>query len=188
LKIKRFEENKAGIILRGIMRWGMIICSAAIVLILVETVISRYLFDEVIKGYDELLPIFAMWLYFLGAGYGTYEKSHIRADIVDIFVPEGIVKQALNVLADIIMLIVNVVFLLWAVEYVQWSIVNMPKSISLKIPLFIGQSSILVGFALMLFFNIRNFIHTICRFVAICRNGGKALAEPKAEEVTTSGS
>ncbi|MDY3868644.1 MAG: TRAP transporter small permease subunit, partial [Pyramidobacter sp.] len=44
-------------------------------------VIMRYIFKTPLVGIEELAAYVAFWLYFIGGTYGSYERSHISADM-----------------------------------------------------------------------------------------------------------
>ena len=60
----------------------MIIGSIASTGCMVYSVVLRYCFKQNFYGSDEVIMLFAFWLYFMGAVYGSYENSHIKADLL----------------------------------------------------------------------------------------------------------
>ncbi|WP_416387488.1 hypothetical protein [Chakrabartyella piscis] len=51
--------------------------------------------------------------------------------------------------------------MVWSVEYIIWSIQSGGKSVGLKIPLVYSQLPLLIGFILMLFYSVVDFIKLI---------------------------
>jgi TRAP-type C4-dicarboxylate transport system permease small subunit len=51
------------------------------------------------------------------------------------------------------MFVLCIIFSWWAVEMVGYSIREMPRTTGLRIPIFISQSSVLVGYLLMTFYS-----------------------------------
>src|SRR5699024_5984200 len=70
----------------------LIVCSLLLVIGLGATVVMRYILKIDLFGLEELLVIPAFWLYFIGASFGTYEKSHISAELVSVYVKNEKVK------------------------------------------------------------------------------------------------
>jgi TRAP-type C4-dicarboxylate transport system permease small subunit len=78
----------------GLMVWngllyfqkGFIIIAGCVVVVLIFIeVMLRYVFGSPLFGVEELVTLIAMWLYFLGASYGAYERSHIKAELVHLW-------------------------------------------------------------------------------------------------------
>ena len=105
------------------------------------------------RGYEEFLIAFAFWLYMFGTAHGSFENSHITADILSIVLKEGLAKDILDMIKYILTLAIGIMFLTWAVELVQWTIVMGTKTPTWRIPMTIPQSSILFGLACASFYN-----------------------------------
>lgn len=131
------------------MRAILITCNLAIMLIVVASFLSRYLFSFDLYGAEEFLLVAAFWLYFIGAAYGSYEKSHIEADFIQSMVGDNFVTRILGYLRDFIELGVLLVLTYWSWLLIEFGIERWPVTPGWKIPLLVPQSSILLGFALM---------------------------------------
>ncbi len=92
----------------------LIICNLAIMSIVVASFLSRYLFAVDFYGAEEFLLIFAFWLYFIGAAYGSYERSHIEADFISAWLGDTPVTRALSYVRDIIEIVVLIVLTYWS--------------------------------------------------------------------------
>lgn len=69
-----------------IERFVMVLASVAIVLTIVINVVCRYVFHITFNGYDEIVVILALWLYYVGGLYGSYEDCQIKADVLSIVI------------------------------------------------------------------------------------------------------
>lgn len=127
----------------------LIVCNLAIMLIVVASFLARYLFAFDLYGAEEFLLIAAFWLYFIGAAFGSYEKSHIEADFIQSMMGDTAFTRALGYLRDIIELAVLVVLTYWSWLFILFALERWPVSPGWKIPLVVPQSAILVGFVLM---------------------------------------
>jgi TRAP-type C4-dicarboxylate transport system permease small subunit len=67
----------------------------------------RYVLEGDLYGYEEVVKLLSFWLYFAGAAWGAYNRSHVSADLVQSFVPEGRVKRFLVFLKDLITVAVS---------------------------------------------------------------------------------
>ncbi|MDR3354955.1 MAG: TRAP transporter small permease subunit, partial [Synergistaceae bacterium] len=64
----------------------MVMTSVAIVILILVQVTLRYIFMLPLMGVEELACLFGFWLYFTGASNGARERSHIKADLLNVFV------------------------------------------------------------------------------------------------------
>ena len=130
----------------------MVVSSVAIVLLVVVQVSLRYFFRMPIFGVEELACLFGFWLYFTGASNGTRERSHIKADLLDVLIKN---KRALYIGKSVVTFITicfAAAFLQWAIHYFQWSIKSWERSPALGIPMVYAQASLFVNAFLMLFY------------------------------------
>ena len=62
----------------------MLVAGSIITLLVFVEVVLRYVLGSPLFGVEELICLIAMWLYFIGASYGAYERSHIKAELIHI--------------------------------------------------------------------------------------------------------
>lgn len=136
------------------MRAVLIICSAVSTGCILYAVFLRYILKSNFYGSDEIILLFAFWLYFIGAAYGSYENSHIKADLLNMYIKNMRYKDGMNLIAQSATVLVNCILLVWAFESLSWALEKMPLTTSLKIPLAIPRSAIFVGLLLMAFYHI----------------------------------
>jgi len=135
----------------------LITCNLAIMIIVVASFLARYLFSIDFYGAEEILLIFAFWLYFIGAAYGSYERSHIEADFVQSIFGDRPATRVISYLRDLVEIIVISVLTWWSFLLLQFSIERWPITPGWKIPLLVPQSAITVGFLLMAFHTLVHF-------------------------------
>lgn len=127
----------------------LIFCNLAIMLIVAASFLSRYLFSFDLYGAEEFLLVAAFWLYFIGAAFGSYERSHIEADFIQSLLGDTSLTRTLGFMRDVIELAVLLVLTYWSWLLIAFSIERWPVTPGWKIPLLLPQSAILVGFVLM---------------------------------------
>ncbi len=152
----------------GLQRVLLVITSLFVVLIMCAEVVLRYVFKSDLFGIEEIVVIAAFWLYFMGSSYGVFEKSHVKADII----PQMLKPRArafLSVLVNFTVSALCILFTVWAVEMVQYSITWMPRTTGLRIPIFISQSSVLLGYALMSMYSVVYFFEDLMVFMSMDR-------------------
>ncbi|KUO48990.1 MAG: hypothetical protein APF76_10180 [Desulfitibacter sp. BRH_c19] len=132
----------------------MIICSILIILGISAQAAFRYLLQLDFYGLDEFIVIIAFWLYFMGSSYGSYEQSHIKADIVSVYIKNQKIKDFLKLIASSITTGISLLVTYWALDFFIWGIVKQAKSPVLSIPMVIPQSAIFIGFILMSLYSV----------------------------------
>lgn len=137
-----------------IIRFFMVACSVISTGCIIYSVVLRYVFELNFYGSDEVILLFAFWLYYMGAVYGSYEDSHIKADLLNVYVKNLRVKDGINLFAQLLTSAVNIILLVWAGEFFLWGLEKMPATTALKIPLVLPQSAIFFGLLLMAFYHI----------------------------------
>ena len=163
MKLKKYFNIFWDVLVK-FQRFIVIGSSLFIILLMTLVVILRYGFKADLYGIEEIVIIAAFWLYFIGASLGSYDKSHIKADILDIYIKNEKIKGALNIVTSLITVIVVVVFSYWAMGLFMWGLEMKGKSPGWGIPLIIPQSSILIGFILMSFYFVVYLSDDIRRF------------------------
>jgi len=112
-------------------------------------VIARYVFEISISGLDELTGHMAVWMYLMGAAYGSFERSQIKAEMIHLFIKNDRILNSVRALATAIAAIVAGFMVYWSYGYVRWSIVKHEVTPSLQIPTVFFQIAILIGALLM---------------------------------------
>jgi TRAP-type C4-dicarboxylate transport system permease small subunit len=151
--LDKLEKTKFWLIIQKVLRFGLIVCGVAVVLITFAATLTRAISVD-FRGYEEFLVAFAIWLYMFGAAYGSFEKSHITADILSIVIKEGLFKDILALVRNFLIVVLGIVFFIWALELVQWTIIMGTKTPTWRIPMTVSQSAMLFGLAVASFYNL----------------------------------
>ena len=115
----KLEKSALWVVLNKLMKFGLIVSGVFVTLITFASVIARA-FNINLIGYEEILIIFAFWLYMFGSAYGSYENSHIKADIFIISLKEGLIKDIVVILRDSLSVFLGFIFFLWAVQLFKY--------------------------------------------------------------------
>lgn len=158
--MKNIEETKIWNAVLKVERFIIIAMGWLCTVIIVFGTCLRYIFNSDLFGIEEFLIIMAFWLYFIGAAYGSYEESHIRADILTGFIKNKKIIKALRLLELTISAVTAAVFTFWGFKYLLWGFERGARSPGWRIPQVIPQSSIFVGFLLMAMYIIFHLIRT----------------------------
>ena len=156
------KAKTIGNLLLAAERLIMNISSVLIVLTIVFAVVVRYFFHANLYGYEEIVTIFAFWMYFMGGAYGSAKGTHISADLVNAYLPDGKLKQFMCVLRGTITTGVSALFTWYGFDFFLFGFlgplgtgVAIPCTPVWRLPMWISYASISLGFILMtLYFSI----------------------------------
>lgn len=135
-------------------------------------VILRYFFKTSFVGIEELAAYFAFWMYFIGASYGAYERSHIKAELTHLVFGTSLNYAKCRAVTSFIAFAAATYVIPWAYDYTVWGFVRGEQSRSTLFgstyPVVYFQLSIFVGLILMSFYFLVEFI----QWVKIIRHKG----------------
>ena len=112
----------------------------------------RYIFKLDLYGIEEIEILVAMWLYFIGASYGSYNRSQISADVVEALVPESKIKQYLKCIRSLLAAVLYAGMLYLAADLLMFNIDSNFKTAIWKIPTYFTSAGIMLGCSLMTFY------------------------------------
>lgn len=125
----------------------------AVVGVLIFTeVFLRYVLGSPLFGIEELILFIGMWLYFIGASYGAYERSHIKAELINIWCTSERSLAIVRTIASVFTVILAVVLVTWTYPFFMWEMKKGGTSQALLLPKIICQSAVFVGSILMAFY------------------------------------
>lgn len=139
----------------------LIICAAAF---------FRYILEGDLTGYEEWVKIFAFWLYFSAAAIGAYNRTHVSADLVQAYVPDGKLKDFLVFLKDLITVGVCLLFTWYGFKFFEFGFMGplgsfmdpfgtriaIPTTNVWRIPLWTGYLSVFLGLVFMAYYFTRD--------------------------------
>lgn len=178
--MNRLEKSFFWKALEKFLKFGLIVSSSLVTIITFAAVITRELNINFL-GYEEILIICAFWLYMLGAAYGSFEKSHITADIIVVMMPDNFTKALIAILRNTLTLVLGFVFLLWALELFQWTVEMQTKTPVWRIPVTVAQSSLLFGLVIIAFYNVVYLYDEIKVFIDKFIKGKNKLTSSKGD-------
>lgn len=144
----------------------LMLITALVAIVLFTGVIMRYVFKSDVYGIEEITCILALWMYFLGSSYGSYEESHIRADMIQTFAKNKRVVDFSLCCADLVSVIVTAYFSVVGINYFIWNVHAGIKSAYWHFPLLLSQSAVTVGMLLMLLYSLYHFLDKLLKFVS----------------------
>ena len=173
--LKKIEDFQKGKLWCGVDKFVSALISVAgiaLTAVIFIVVIARYIFKTDIFGSEEIILLLAWWLYFMGGIGASQEDSHIKADMVDVFVSNQFIIELTKGIAKaleaaIFFFCAYLTFLMLKVNYVK-----MPVTTGLKIPYLVSQVPIFIGFIGMALFAVYWAVYYIVK--AIDRKKGGA--------------
>ena len=130
-------------------------------------VVGRYIFHRNFFGMDDLLMIVMMFMYYLGSAFASFDEQQIKADILTSFIKNPFKNQCLRAFQEGASSLICGIYTVWLYEYVSYNFGNMSKTPVLKVPYFIPQSALFIGFLFMTVYHGYNMILYILRAIDI---------------------
>ena len=155
---KPIEETVFWGIFAKTQKGVMVACYVAALSFIIINVILRLFFKINFLGYDELIVVAVLWLYFIGGSYATMTKNHVSADVFSLLVKKPKTKSVHSMIVSLVDMFLLGFLVYLCIPYITWNINAMQVSPGLKIPLLVSQSAVAVGFTFSFFYAICHFI------------------------------
>jgi len=141
-----------------LQRIFMLFAGCIITLLVFIEVMLRYVMGSPLFGVEELIVLIAMWLYFIGASYGSYERSHIKAELINTWVKSPKKYALVRSISSGITFILSLIMVSWTYPFFIWSITKGGTSQALLLPMYYFQSAVFVGAILMSLYFFTEFV------------------------------
>ena len=151
------------------------VCAFIGVLGVCYNVVGRYIFHKNFFGMDDLLMIVMIFMYFLGSAFASYDEQQISADILTSFMKNPLKIKSLRAFQEGASALVCGVYTVWLFEYVSYNFAGNSRTPVLKVPYWIPQSALLIGFFFMTVYHIYNMILYVLRTIDL-KNAEKEAA------------
>ena len=148
----RIMQSRPWKVLEVVQKSIMVLSSLAILTLVIVQVTLRYVFVRPLMGVEELATMTGFWLYFMGASWGTADRTHIKADLVNAFVKDPRKLVWVKTGVALISVGLSIFMTYWGWRYVLWGVTKWQRSFTLMIPMIYSQVSIFVCAVLMVFY------------------------------------
>ena len=159
-------------VLSSVQRVALVVTGVGVTGIIAAACILRF-FKINFIGFEEILIIVAFWLYMLGCANGAFEKSHITANVVELFLKHEGVKRKFLAVRDVLTAALCAVMFVWALilflESCGFGGLKPPMTTVFRIPMALGYLSVAAGLGLSAFYFICHAFESIAQVIA----GGK---------------
>lgn len=129
---------------------ALLICLVALAQFI--QVITRYVLEIPVMGMEELMMYPILWLYMLGAVNASRENSHIRANVLDVFIKSRRKLAVVAIIADVVSIVVLLWLTYWAWDFTRYIIKVWKESPTLYLPTFYADISLIICLILMTLF------------------------------------
>lgn len=145
----------------SILKGATVLCAAALVTLMFSEVWLRYVFHLPLQWIGELIVIPALWLYWLGASYGAYNRSHIKVTLMDYFIKNKRRKSIFHIVTSCITFAISILFVWWGYAMFYRDLALDPRSYTLLLPLIYARSSIFFGSIFISFYYLVQVIDLV---------------------------
>jgi len=142
--IKKLDSGLA-----ALQRWFLLLLMALLSAAMFAEVVTRYLFGTSLFGLEQFVGFAAVWLYMIGSSYGSYERSHIRAEFIGVFVKSKRKMDIIRVFSGAVSTGMSFIFAKWSYDFCLESIKMHETTPTQSVPMVYFQSSLFVGAVLM---------------------------------------
>ena len=146
-------------------RLGQAICFMLILIIFFATIVARLVLMSDFPGMEEIVMLLAVWLYMFGAALGTYDDTHISADLVSTMIKSARGKAVHKLYVFIINALISGYFLNLSWTWFQFNLQMNPLSTVWRFPMIIAYASILFGFLFIFIYTLMHLVKTILRLL-----------------------
>lgn len=136
----------------------IIIGGMLLTLTVVLQVILRYIFKAPLFGLEEFSRLIAVWVYFLGAIFGTKWDCHVQGDVAGRIFSTDRSRSIIKAIAWILSLLVCFLFLYHSAKYSIWLYETGERTTGLWWPRIYTVGSMLFGAFFMTIYSIANVI------------------------------
>ncbi|MFZ5570738.1 MAG: TRAP transporter small permease [Thermodesulfobacteriota bacterium] len=132
----------------GLEKGLLVLCLGFMVVLVLVQIGMRNIYDSGVAGGDSMVKHMVLWVGFIGAGLATREQSHIRIDIASKLLPRRM-KPFVTVILDIFSIIVSIMLVYAAYEFVAIEREGRATIPFLDIPVWVMQIVIPIGFVVI---------------------------------------
>ena len=148
-----------------------------VTLTVILQVLLRYIFKAPLFGLEEFSRLIAVWVYFLGAIYGTRLDGHVQGDVVVRFVPTESARAWIKTITWLLSLILCLLFLYHSGKYSIWRYGTGERTTGLWWPRITSVGSMFFGALFMTLYSTANGIKYLEEAIGVSTTGigGKPL-------------
>ena len=130
----------------------LVACAIFVTVLVFTEIWMRYIIHYPGMEVEEIATLVAFWLYLVGAIYGSYERSHIKTELMHLIFRKPRHYAWVRVFTSVITLTLALIMCYWGTDYLIWGITKGETSRVLRWPMVYSQGSLFVGAIFMSFY------------------------------------
>lgn len=134
------------------------VASVLVVGLMLFLVLARYVFGWSIVGLLELIMVFGMWLYMLGALIASRRNEHLVVDFIELQITDRRIQLLHKALISLITFLICIFFVVLAWRMLAWGMRRPQSTPGMGIPLWLPQASIMVAAVGCTCYSLRDLI------------------------------
>jgi len=144
-----------------ILRIALVVLSLALSFLIVATVLMRYVFESPFLAIEEASTLIGSFLYFIGAAFVTATRTHITGGAMHVFIQSPNARRIIVAFTTALCLFVTIISLYYAWKYTAFTFDRGRTSNYLRWPRGLWACSMVVGFALMILFQVLQLVRDV---------------------------
>jgi len=136
-----------------------------VALTVVLQVVLRYIFKAPLFGLEEFSRLIAVWVYFLGAIFGTKLDSHVQGDVAGLLFNTARSRSIIKTITWGLSLLLCGLFLYHSAKYSVWLYETGERTTGLWWPRIMSVGSMFFGAIFMTVYSVANFIKCLQKAV-----------------------
>ena len=136
---------------------SMVFLSLALALLMATQVFLRYVLKFPFLGIEEMAPLFAAWVYFLGMAFVTRKRDHMGGGILILVCKNHLLIKIIRLLGTVICLFVVCIFCFYASKMAIFNMGLGRLSTYMRLPKYLWDFSVVVGFVLTELYLVMQF-------------------------------
>lgn len=149
----------------------------ALFVMMCTTVVARYILKVDLNGLNEYLYFCMMWVFFMGAGVGAYEKSHLNADIIDVLVKSSKARAINTFIKNTLELILYAAFFYCSILMIRRGI-RIPRHTDIHhLPYLVGYAAVFYSGFMMLIYTLMHYAYYLWELLFKNRKPGSQRKE-----------
>ncbi|AEV36345.1 TRAP dicarboxylate transporter, DctQ subunit [Pseudovibrio sp. FO-BEG1] len=156
--------------LAKILRLAMFLTSLGLGLLMAAQVFMRYVIQSPFLGMEELAPMLALWVYFLGMSYSSRERDHISGGVLALITHNPKILMSIRFIGTLLCLMAVIIFGYYAWKLTAFNLKLNRTSVYMRWPKYLWDFSMIAGFFLMGFYYL---LQLIVEFKALVTMRGK---------------
>jgi TRAP-type C4-dicarboxylate transport system permease small subunit len=122
-----------------------------VVAMLLELLV-RFFLKQSIFGLSDFIGFTSVWLYAIGASFASYERCHIKAEFINVFVKSNRMRHLARFFSASVSTVMSAVFTKWSWDLCVYSVAIGEVTQAYPVPKVIFQSSFFFGGILMVIY------------------------------------